>query len=115
MQKAEESDCSVSDREAENFMKKRALTKAATRKISTTDLKDLKKGKIKLKKDKKPPPPAQPRNIVEYRVSSVATIPLRKGEWAKRGETLLLNPWPHRPTRGLCEASPLRNALSNWC
>ena len=53
MQKAEESDCSVSDREAENFMKKRALTKAATRKISTTDLKDLKKGKIKLKKDKK--------------------------------------------------------------
>ena len=53
MQKAEESDCSISDREAENFMKKRALTKQATRKISTTDLKDLKKAKIKLKKDKK--------------------------------------------------------------
>ena len=49
MMKADESDCEVSDREAEKFLQARATeNKKASRKLSTTDLKDLKKAKIKL-------------------------------------------------------------------
>ena len=54
MMKTDESDCEVSDSEAEKFLKQRSLeNKKASRKLSTTDLKELKKVKVKLKKDKK--------------------------------------------------------------
>jgi hypothetical protein len=42
MLKANESDCEVSDREAEKYIEKRALeNKKASKKMSTTDIKDL--------------------------------------------------------------------------